>query len=280
MVVARRGSSSAAILALVVANLLPLAGVVWWGWTVLEVLVLYWLESGIVGLLNVPKILLARGETDGVDGTGGAGDTAATTSSTKIYVQGVPREWFADASGAAHNAGLALFFVFHYGIFWVVHGVFVFALPLFALGSSFGGGGGGAFGGGGPFGGPFGGGPVSGGGPFGGLLGGVASGWGFGTSRSVFALAVASMALSHGVSFAVNYLGRGEYRTVTPDAQMMRPYGRVMVLHMTVLFGAWLVASLGSPLPVLALLVGLKTAFDLGAHLRDHRQYELALDAA
>lgn len=273
MVVARRSSSSAAILALVVANLLPLAGVVWWGWTVLEVLVLYWLESGIVGLLNVPKILFARGEADGADGADGTdGASDATASATKIHVQGVPQEWFTDESGAAHNAGLALFFVFHYGIFWVVHGVFVFALPLFALGSSFDGG---AFGGS-----PIGGGPVGGNGPFGGLLGGVASEWGFGTSRSAFALAVASMALSHGVSFAVNYLGRGEYRTVTPDAQMMRPYGRVMVLHVTVLFGAWLVASLGSPLPVLALLVGLKTAFDLGAHLRDHRRYESVPDTA
>lgn len=261
MVVARRSSSSAAVLALVVANLLPLAGVVWWGWTVLEVLVLYWLESGIVGLLNVPKILLARGESDGVEGTGGASDTTTTSPTTRIHVRGLPREWFNDPSGAAHNAGLAIFFVFHYGVFWVVHGVFVFALPLFALGSSFGGG-------------AFSGGPVGGGGPFAGIPLGVASGWGFGTSLSVFALAVASMALSHGVSFAVNYLGRGEHRTVTPDAQMMRPYGRVMVLHMTVLFGAWLVASLGSPLPVLALLVGLKTAFDLGAHLRDHRRYE------
>lgn len=253
MVAPRRASSPVALSALVAANLLPLAGVVWWGWSVFEVLVLYWLETGIVGALNVPKILLAHGE----------GGDATDASTVQFHVQGVPQEWFTDDSGSARNVGVALFFVLHYGIFWVVHGAFVFALPLFALGSGFGGG---SFGGG-----PFGGTPV-------GI--GPSVGWGVGTSPAVFALAVGSMALSHGVSFAVNYLGRGEYRATTADEQMTRPYGRVVVLHLTVLFGAWVVAALGSPLFVLALLVALKTALDLGAHLRERARVGPAPEVA
>ena len=31
---------------------------------------------------------------------------------------------------AVPRIGLAIFFAFHYGIFWLVHGIFVFTLPL------------------------------------------------------------------------------------------------------------------------------------------------------
>ena len=222
-------SSPFALASLVAANLLPLAGVLWWGWSVLDVLVVYWLESGIVGALNVPKILLAEGEA--------SGGTTFTINGRPVDLEGM---------GRAANAGLALFFVAHYGIFWVVHGVFVFALPLFGLGS------GGAFG---PSGGPFGPAPA---GPL------------YDLSLSTVALAAGSLLLSHGVSFATNYLGRGEFRGASPDAQMMEPYGRVMVLHLTVIGGAFLVGSFGSPLPALVLLVVLKTALDVRAHLREH----------
>lgn len=46
---------------LVLANLVALIGVLFLGWNLAMILVLYWVESGIVGLLNLPKILLARG---------------------------------------------------------------------------------------------------------------------------------------------------------------------------------------------------------------------------
>ena len=211
------------------ANLLPLAGVLWWGWSVLEVLIVYWLESGIIGALNVPKILLAGATAD---------------EGTMLTVNGRPVE----LTGRAANAGLAAFFVMHYGVFWVVHGVFVFALPLFALGAGFGS----SFAPFGPFGPAV---PVA---PL------------YDVSVTTVALAAGSMLLSHGVSFVANYLGREEYRAVAPDDQMTAPYGRVMVLHVTIIGGAFLVASFGSPLPALVLLVLLKTALDAAAHLREH----------
>jgi hypothetical protein len=46
---------------LVVANLVPLLGAVLLGWNVGAIVVLYWFESVIVGILNVPKIALAKG---------------------------------------------------------------------------------------------------------------------------------------------------------------------------------------------------------------------------
>lgn len=56
-----RDSTLSALVALVGANLLPLAGVLFGGWTVWEVLIVYWIESGIVGLFSELRILLVDG---------------------------------------------------------------------------------------------------------------------------------------------------------------------------------------------------------------------------
>lgn len=50
---------------LVAANLVPLAGVVFWDWKVHEVMFLYWLENIVVGVFNVFRMLACQGvETD------------------------------------------------------------------------------------------------------------------------------------------------------------------------------------------------------------------------
>ena len=51
---------------------------------------------------------------------------------------------------------------------------------------------------------------------------------------------------------------------------MSAPYKRIIVLHLAILFGGWGVLALGSPLPVLVILVVLKTALDLKLHLKEH----------
>jgi hypothetical protein len=214
---------SAAVL--VAVNLIPLIGVAFWGWSLMLILVLYWIESGIVGAINVFKIARAQGPT--TFGVGG--------SRMSIRMTGL-------AAGLARG-GIIGFFILHYGMFWVVHGIFVFLLPLFAGLSTAG---------------------ESGPGPmdFGPLpLEGVG-------------LSALGLAVSHGVSFFTNYLGRGEYLHVSPEQQMMSVYGRVVVLHVTILLGAFVVGFFGTPLAALVLLVGLKTLIDLFFHLREHRRAE------
>jgi hypothetical protein len=51
---------------------------------------------------------------------------------------------------------------------------------------------------------------------------------------------------------------------------MGAPYARVVVLHLTILFGAFLTAMIGQPIGALVILVGLKTILDLALHLREH----------
>jgi Family of unknown function (DUF6498) len=208
---------------LVAVNLIPLIGVAFWGWSLMLILVLYWIESGIVGAINVFKIARAQGST-----TLGVGGSRLTIRMTGL------------AAGLARG-GIIGFFIFHYGMFWVVHGIFVFLLPLFAGLSASG---------------------ESGLGPmdFGPLpLEGVA-------------LSALGLAVSHGVSFFTNFLGRGEYLHVSPEQQMMSVYGRVIVLHITILAGAFVVGLFGTPLAALVLLVGLKTMIDLFFHVREHRR--------
>jgi hypothetical protein len=211
------------VAALVAVNLLPLAGVLFWGWSLLDILLVYWLESGIVGLLNVPEILLASGAADGSDGS-----VELTVNDRRVEF--VPPTPAARPTLHSENVPLAGFFCLHYGVFWVVHGAFVLTFGLWAPG---------AFD------------PVD---------------------PSAVALGAASLLVSHTASFVVNFVGAEEYREVTPMEQMFRPYGRVFVLHLTIIFGAILVSAFGAPALALAVLVLLKTALDLGAHVRDHRR--------
>jgi hypothetical protein len=225
----RAGSAIAALIALLVANAIPIVGVAFLGWSLWTILVLYWLENGIVGLWNVPKIARAEGLPSGVG------------RFAKLSGQPV-----AAMTTAAQRAFTIPFFLFHYGLFWVVHGVFVFVLPFMfgftADRSSF---------------------PIGGGGRTD-VMGPIDFG-------PVVVGAIA-LAISHGVSFFWNYLGRAEYLTVSPVAQMFSPYGRLLVLHLTIVFGAAVVAVLGSPIGLLLILVVGKTMLDLFFHVREHRR--------
>jgi hypothetical protein len=87
------GRAGIALAALVLANLVPLFGVLFLDWDVASLVVLYWSENLVIGAFTILKLLLkARG-----------------------------RKRF-----------LALFFTLHYGIFCAIHGFFVLQLTRFA----------------------------------------------------------------------------------------------------------------------------------------------------
>jgi Family of unknown function (DUF6498) len=211
----RVGSSVGALVALIVANLIPLAGVLFLGWSVWQILIIYWLENGIVGIINVLKMQRAQGTTDPLTVT--------------YTINGRP------AAGQA-KAVLIPFFCLHYGIFWAVHGVFVLTLPVFGAAAT----------------------------------GGESS---FGTTPDpgVLVVAVIALSISHGLSFLLNFIGGGEYKRVSPAAQMSKPYGRLVVLHVTIIFGAIAISMTGAAVAALAILVVLKIALDVGLHLAEHR---------
>ena len=212
------------VLFLVGVNTVPVFGVVFFGWSLFSILLLYWFENGIIGLFNIPKIALA--------GRPMSGESSFT-------INGRPANHLG-------KAFLIPFFMFHYGLFWIVHGIFVLVFFGFMGGQPFGSAG-----------------PPS--VPLDGFRGFDLAG---------VAVAAASLSLSHGVSFFVNFLGNREYENVSPDEQMFRPYPRVVVLHATILAGGFLAGYFGAPLVSLVLMVALKTGIDLYAHLREHREAE------
>jgi hypothetical protein len=221
----RVGSSVGAVIALILANLVPLAGVLFYGWDVWGILIIYWLENGIVGLFNVLKMRRAQGPEDG---------SAVTSVETRrrlsrLTINGRP-------AGGSDKAALIPFFIMHYGMFWVVHGIFVLTLPLFAFT-------------------------------------GADGQPDFGNTLNPLAIlfALACLFISHGLSYLFNYIGRGEYLRTTAAQQMFAPYGRLVVLHITIIFGAIVISMTGAPAAAIVILVLLKIALDVGLHLAEHR---------
>jgi hypothetical protein len=78
---------------LIAANLLPLAGVLFWGWDVFLILLLFWCENVIIGAFGIARMIVAV-ETD----------------------------------SAAESLFRPLFFVVHYGLFMFGHFTVLFGL--------------------------------------------------------------------------------------------------------------------------------------------------------
>ena len=196
------------VIALLLANLVPVFGVLFLHWEVFPLMFLFWSENVIVGAFNVLKMLFATPEN--------------------------PLIW-------AGKLFVIPFFCVHYGMFTFVHGIFVVTL-------------------------------------FGGGLG---RGLGFPSPATFWNImreyhlgwAVFGLAVSRGISFATNYIGNGEYRRTSLPVLMQQPYGRIVVLHLAILGGGFLMLALHSPVVGLLLLVALKIAFDLRGHLAERRKF-------
>ncbi|HEY6807960.1 MAG TPA: DUF6498-containing protein [Gemmatimonadales bacterium] len=197
--------------ALIAANLVPLVGVLTNHWSVFLVLLLYWSENVVVGAFNVLRMAYADPQ--------------------------VPVMWFA-------KLFFIPFFTVHYGIFTLVHGMFVVTLfgghqydraNLFSV-----------------------------------------SGMLHVVRTAGIGYAVAFLVVSHGFSFIHNYIASGEYLRVDLKGLMTQPYARIVVLHITTLIGGALATAAGAPLMAVVVLVLLKTAVDLQAHLAERTRLAAA----
>jgi len=196
------------IIALIAANLVPLFGVLFLGWEVFPLMFLFWSENVVIGLMNVLKMLFAGP---------GSGNS-------------IPARLF-----------MMVFFSIHYGMFTLVHGIFV--MVLF---------GGDAFR---PHGGPS---PTM----FLNVIREYHLGW-----------ALLGLFASHAVSFVSNYIRKGEYRQAELGKLMSQPYARIFILHIAIIGSGFLVAALKSPTAGLVLLILLKIAFDLAAHMSERKKF-------
>lgn len=232
---------------LVAVNLVPLFGAAFWGWSIFEIVVLYWMENLVIGAINVLKMATAAPNRQAMSAVGTL-PRQALRRPPEAQAIGPSQMAVSPVTLSKAHHGLKLFlipfFAFHYGMFCLVHGVFVFTL----LGQAT---------------------VLRGGrgGPFEEMshqLPEILANGGY--------FFVAAVAGSHLWSFFANFIWRGEYRLTTAMHQMAAPYGRIVVLHIAILAGAFAIAALGSPLPLLALLIAGKIVLDAGLHVRSHRK--------
>jgi hypothetical protein len=179
-------------------NLVPIAGVLFWGWSAFALVFLYWLENLVIGVRTLASII-ANAAMSGAKGAGAL-----------FY---------------------GPFFIVHYGMFCFVHGTFVVA--LFGIG-------------------------VAGDSPF--DL--------FNTARALFvqepnlAAGFASIVFWQVLQFGRFLIG-GEAGRVEAQALMFAPYPRIVILHLAIIFGGFLLQILNEPIAGLLVLALLKTAFDV-----------------
>jgi hypothetical protein len=181
---------------LILANLIPLAGVLLDDWSIGEIMLLFWAESAIIGFFNL----------------------------LKMWVVGRWSVLF-----------LGPFFVGHYGGFMIGHLLFIYVMFLSGAENM------------------------------------------DPTVGQVYAQfaglwpALLGLFISHAVSFRLNFLGRQEYRGLEVRDQMSAPYKRILIMHVTILFGGFLTMVFSTPLLALLLLILLKIVVDTRAHIGAHR---------
>jgi hypothetical protein len=186
------------MVALVGANIVPLAGVLFLGWDLGTVMLLFWAENAVIGFYNLLKLAVVA-------------------------------KWGFLFVGP--------FFLGHYGGFMAGH--FMFVYYLFVRG-----------------------------------LNNAASELSATSELLQLAHAVwpalAMLLISHGISFRMNFVGKREFEGRTVNEQMSEPYKRIMILHVTIIFGGWIVMLLGNAVGALLFLVIIKTIVDLAAHRKEH----------
>ncbi|HSG85897.1 MAG TPA: DUF6498-containing protein [Candidatus Limnocylindrales bacterium] len=229
-------SSTRAVVALVGANLIPLAGALFLGWSVWLILIIYWLENGIVGVVNVLKMRRAEGP---IRAAGGGLVNETSASALSLWFS-----WLRSLSTVRPSSTSVGSFVVCYGAFWLIQGVFVLTLPLFAAAD------------------------VE---PLSRWVNALAAA----LDPIAIALGVFALAVSHGLSFWLNYIKGGEYLHTSKAALWFAPYGRVFVLHFTIILGGMAIVTTEREIPdaaAVAILVGVKILLDVGFHLSEHRK--------
>lgn len=183
------------VLAVLVINLIPAACVLFFGWSALVLLLLYWAENVVIGVVNVFRMAVAA--------------------------------WREGVGGILSALFLIPFFIIHYGLFCAGHGFFAVMVT------------GGVFAGHDP-------------------LDALRQVW---ADRWNYVAPLIAMAAFHLTAF-VEWIRSGAWKTATVSQQMGEPYGRIIVMHLTVLLGAVAVVVLGQPAAAVALLAVLKTVFE------------------
>ncbi len=80
-----------------------------------------------------------------------------------------------------------------------------------------------------------------------------------------------SFFISHGISYKFNYINKEEFKKEDVNKKLGNLFKRFLPMHIAVFFAALLGIYFGQPKYALIIFVLIKTAFDLKAHIKEHR---------
>lgn len=227
---------------LIAVNLALIFAVITWQWNVFDIVFLYWVENLVIGAINVLKMLFCYPDINAMAG-GADKNILRETAMQKGYSEERTTKimkWAPIVLNLGAKLFFIPFFIIHYGMFCYGHGVFVFA--LFSDGSL--------------------------------NTGAKDATEALKMLTPHMRLAIGLLAASHLFSFLRNFIGANEYKHTNPVALMMRPYGRIVVLHLTILLGGMLAMVFGDPIGLLIVLILFKTLVDLAMHQAERNKYE------
>lgn len=85
-------------------------------------------------------------------------------------------------------------------------------------------------------------------------------------------IAIGALVVSHGWSFVTNFLANKEFESLSSLGAMAMPYKRMVITHVALIAGGFLLIELNEPLAGLLLLLGMKIALDITFHRRERNQ--------
>lgn len=188
----------------ILASLLSLAIALWLDWPPATLLFLFWIENIVLAIWQLPRFFLANGR-----------------------------------EGVMNRLFTSLFFLIHFGLFTLVHGILVFDLFLhqeMTLDSL------------------------------------VAQ-----LSAPGIGLAVAGLFISRGIGFFEEF-ARGELTQQRLPQVMKQPYRHIVVLHLVLLTSGFLLNLFPWPTLAVALLIGIRIIMEITAERKNVAQLNAATD--
>ncbi len=186
------------IIAIIIGNVMPLIGVLLYGWELFDIFYLYWTENVLIGVITAIRMAMSA-----------ASWGIATLIGTLFSIA---------------------FFCVHYGLFTFGHGTILFSLfydglvdvnedPEYLLGFA------------------------------------------FENRQEGFFIGLVGLTIAVAID-GVRKIIEDRREARLPQAIMFSPYGRIILLHATILLGGLMAASLGAPIWALIFLIALKISYD------------------
>jgi hypothetical protein len=228
-----RESTKLVLIALVLANMVPIIGILFFDWDFLVVITIYWCENLIVGFFTICKFILAPRHQ----------------VSIRNKLLGIPLfsfllGWF--------NAGYGVAIIFFFVIFPHATTHETEWLAPLPEGDFF---------------------RVSWPGPLSLFELGIDAGklmFYFLPLRAL--IAIGFLTISHGVVFVYDYLIRGDRNKVNLSYLITEPWSRVLILHLAIIIGGFLCILLKPNVVIIVCIVLIKCCVDSSLYLRQYKK--------